>query len=206
MVLGVGVGVAAFAVYAGYYKQQVDALADDLESGKITVDEWEAGMEREIEKLHSTAYIIGLGGLANATAQSFATIAVLVADQVEFLHKWADELRKEAKHSLAKIKARAALYLNSANATLLIALTDALGMPRLPAYPGDSSSACKSNDKCTWRFQKVDGGWDCFWTLHPAEHCRQCLGRSTAWNPLQIRAGKIITPVSFSDPDLFFQG
>lgn len=191
MVLGVGVGVAAFAVYAGYYKRQVDALADDLESGKITVDEWEARMLDELRKLHTTAYIIGIGGIALASPEAFVAIAGIVEAQSVFLRKWANDLRKETKHVASKIKSRAALYLNAANATLLIALTDSLGIPRLPAYPGDGSSSCRSNDKCTWKFQKVDGGWDCYWTLHPAEHCPECLARSEAWNPLRVRNGVI---------------
>lgn len=191
MVLGVGVGITAFAVYAGYYKTQVDNLADDLVSGKITVDEWEAGMETELQKLHTTAYIIGIGGIALASAEAFATIATIVETQSEFLRKWAAELRKEATHSAAKIKARAAMYLNAANATLLIALTDSLGLPRLPAYPGERSH-CLVNCRCSWNIQRVAGGWNCTWVVnHDGETCPECVARGNTWNPLRIRSGVI---------------
>lgn len=202
--LGVGTGIAAFTTYAAYYKTQVDNLADDLERGKITVDEWKAGMTTELQKLHTTAFIIGLGGLAHATAENFVTIAGIVATQVEFLHKWADELSKEAKHSAAKIKSRAILYLNAANATLLFALSSALGLPRLPAYPGERSH-CLVNCRCGWEFHQVTGGWDCVWVVnHDGETCPECVARGKEWNPLQVRNGQIITPVNPNDPRLFF--
>lgn len=191
MALGVGTGVAAFAIYAGYYKTQVDNLADDLESGKITVDEWEAAMLVELEKLHTTAYIIGLGGIAAASAEAFAAIGTIVATQSRFLRRWADDLREETKIVASKIKSRAAMYLNAANATLLIALTDALGMPRLPAYPGDGTTSCLANCKCSWQFTRVPGGWDCYWRLQVAEHCPECNSRATTWNPLRVRNGQI---------------
>lgn len=60
----------------------------------------------------------------------------------------------------------------------------------LPAYPGDGSTTCLSRCKCHWEIVPLDedaGDYDCTWVLGLAEHCSDCVDRSMAWRPLQVR-------------------
>ena len=203
------VDTGAFGRYARYYTQQAGRLADALGEGDITTDQWLLAMEDQIAKLHTTAYTIGVGGIDNLTANDLQIIQSIIDKQDGFLTAWANDLRVQVERHMGtllpadvqKVKNRANLYLNAANATLQRSTAEAMGIPELPAYPGDGSTQCLTSDKCSWKFKKVAGGWDCTWGLHPAEHCPTCLARSHAWNPLRVRNGVIENP---GGPELFF--
>lgn len=200
----------AFRTYANYYVSQVNRFADDLGNGDITTDVWLSQMRTAIHDLHLTAYVIGAGGLDNITSDDLNNVAAIVNVQYGYLDNWATELRAKVEghmgtllpNDVQAVKSRAQLYLMAANATLQAATTSAMGLPDLPAYPGDCSTECCSRDKCVWVFRKVPGGWDCTWKLNPAEHCPTCLARAQAWNPLQIRDGELINP---GGSELFFR-
>ena len=187
------VDTGAFARYARFYTEQVNRLADQLAASDITVQQWLAQMTIEVERLHTTAYVVGAGGLSEITQEDMQKIASINAQQRGFLTGWAQQLAGEDEISAAKIKQRAQLYLNAANATLQKATTAAMGMPQLPAYPGDGTTECLVNCKCTWWIKRMPGrgNWDCTWKLAPAEHCDTCNARAVAWSPLQIRSGQI---------------
>lgn len=183
----------AFGQYPDYFKRRIHVLADALATGKITVDEWLEAMKAEITELHEAAYMVSAGKQHNLDDKDKAIIAAIVATQLTFLVKWADHLRGQADIQASVLESRANMYLSESNATAQRGQSEAIGLGELPAYPADGSSLCMVNDKCSWRIEQLpgNGNFDCYWTLHPAEHCENCLKRAEVWNPLRVRAGQI---------------
>lgn len=183
----------AFGQYPAYFRQRIKQLAEALASGKITVDEWLIAMRQEISDLHHAAFMVGSGKQHQLTPEDLAVVAAIIAAQFLFLINWAKQLQDGQEITASTIESRANLYLFAANATTQKAQTAAIGMPELPAYSGDGSSQCLTNDRCYWRIETLpgNGNWDCYWTLSEAEHCPNCLKRAEVWNPLHIRGGQI---------------
>lgn len=71
-------------------------------------------------------------------------------------------------------------------------------MPTLPIEPGDGQTTCGHWCKCTLDIRKNDQDFDVYWTLHPAEHCEDCLKMASLWKPLRIRNGVIIDKYDYS--------
>lgn len=166
-----------------------DTLADQLAAGEITLDEWRDSMGRELTRLHVNAGRIGAGGQRNEGLQRL--IAEQVQRQRDYLDRWAGQLAGQEQHSAAGIKQRASLYTKAANATLQQARTVSIGLPLLPAYPGDASTECLGNCYCSWQIFQLSGSgnYDCYWRLRPADHCDQCVARATRWSPIEVRGG-----------------
>jgi hypothetical protein len=187
----------AFRRYAAHFDEQTSKLIDQLASGELSVDAWLTAMEKEVNGLHTTAYVLGVGGVQNMTQEDLDHVQVITDRQMVYLRRWADQIRADLaagnEINYEAMKPRARLYRNAANATLQNATTAHMGIPDLPAYSGDGTSECLTNDACSWRIEKLpgDGNFDAYWTLSEAEHCETCLKRAQVWNPLQIRAGVI---------------
>lgn len=184
----------AFRQYADYYRRRTSELAEQLGSGIMSIDDWEAAMRLELDRLHTTAYIVGKGGIDRLDRDDTQQIDVLVREQQQYLHRWADQMAADGVPSAAAVKARANLYLSNASVTLQTATTEALGIPALPAYPRDGSTTCLVGCKCRWEIQQTGpGAWSCFWRLGASEHCPECQRRAVVWNPLTIKGGQVVT-------------
>lgn len=196
----------AFSKIANHYREQVGLLADQLASGSITIDEWLTGMIEQVEDVHLTAFIIGKGGIDNMNGADMRVALSRVKVQRGYLERWANELRKWERRgnmpSAEALKARANLYLAASNAAIQDASARSMGLPDLPAYPGDGSTECMVYCKCHWsiRKKKGDGNFDLHWILGSAEHCPNCVRRSETWNPIHVRGGVIVTPIDRNGP------
>lgn len=187
---------AILSRYEAFYSQRIDQLQGALFSGKINVQEWQDAFNAEIADIHSTFYAAGKGGFANLDSADLKLINDKVLDQQRYVDAWAAQLQQASESpSLAALQARGQLYLSAANNTLQTAVVDALGLPvRLPVMPGELSD-CLVHCRCYWRIDALAGdqNWDCTWVVdHLAEHCDQCERRGEVWNPLKIRAGRIL--------------
>lgn len=194
----------AFGQYPAYFRTRIKALAQAYAEGRITLDEWLAAMEAEVDDLHHAAYMTGSGKGNQLDGRDLAIIAAIVAAQLLFLRNWANQLRAMTEVNPSALISRANLYLYAANSTIQKAETAALGMPELPAYPGDGQSQCLVRCLCHWAIQFLpgDGNWDCYWVLGEPEtvHCDNCPRRAEVWKPLQIRSGVILP---YSEDGLF---
>lgn len=212
----VAVDSATFTQYQSTYRREVTQLADDLTSGRISVDQWRDAMLIEITYLVLVAFASGKGGLKFLTDADRAIIERKTAEQTRFIVRWADQLRQQADASgllivgtsivgaaLAKVwtagqpltvaglVARALLYIESAKSVIQLAHGLVLGMPELPVYPGELSE-CLFNCRCSWSIVHLGGrSWDCTWVLGSAEHCSQCIARASEFRPLRIVNGQI---------------
>ena len=139
---------------------------------------WAMSVRRALIQGHTAAHLLGLaerlqvpldGALLSQARLSNAErvdIAKRVNAQLDYLKGFAAAV---PDMSAAAIAARANLYAGAVRASYYGAR-----YPRLPSVPGDGSTPCKSNCKCTLE-QRVDGIW---WVLGAAEHCIGCLDRA----------------------------
>ena len=118
------------------------------------------------------------------TQSDWGRVGGLLSNQYRYLDNFAQEIANGTLTE-AQIGARSGLYVDSATQAFERAKAASRFLV-LPNYPGDGTSLCMANDKCTWVIQEFDNRWEAYWTLSPAEHCQVCLDRATLWNPLVI--------------------
>lgn len=95
----------------------------------------------------------------------------------------------------AQIRARSRMYMRSAREAFERGQMRAYRIPELPAYPGDGSTECLTNCRCSWRFVITDDGIDCYWDIDwDAENCQDCIDRHYMWNPYFAKADPVPPP------------
>lgn len=138
-----------------------------------SIGAWRKAMEVAIRRSQTAAYIA-------ATAERLGTTPALVKGlsraerkeldaRIDAQLKYLDGFVKDLKAgtiTMAQAQARAALYSGATRGTFY-----ATRYPGLSAVPGDGSTPCLGNCKCSLEERK-GGVW---WVLHPAEHCSGCV-------------------------------
>lgn len=165
----------------------IDTATADLQSGKLTVDAWQAQVDGILQEFHRKAYEAGAKTSDLNDAQK-RLIDLQVQDQREYLDNFAGDIRN-SKEWQPEWNGRASMYAQSVGASYWNGRTKDVA---LPAQPQDGTTQCLTNCKCRWVLKAVDaeaGDYDAFWTLGAADHCQTCLERADQWNPLKIRGG-----------------
>lgn len=176
-----------------------DNLAERLFNRDITIDEWRNEMRRNLRRVYKVQYLLGKGGLNQMTPRDWGIYGSQLKKQYGFLDNFAKEI-VDGRFTIEQVKsvaARQQLYATSSNQAFERGRTETFGPLDLPAYAGDGSSICKTNDKCEWVFV-IDGNIIiATWKLNPAEHCKTCLARSRKWKGLKFNAqtGKPLQPI-----------
>lgn len=163
-------------------------LAERLIQNDMTVGQWERIMRRDIKTSYIDQYVLAHGGRGTMTQADWGRIGAMVKEQYRYLDGFAQAIA-DGNLTEGQIRMRSQMYHDSSVQAYERAAAQILGVPRLPAYPGDGSTACHTNCRCHWRIEPVNGGWDCYWIVDPAaEHCDDCIERGDQWNPLEVRA------------------
>jgi len=163
-------------------------LADRLAAGEITTNRYVEEMRGLIKTTYIDEYALAHGGRNNMTSRDFGIVGNMCRDQYAYLNTFAGEINA-GDLSPAQIRARGRLYIESASQAYERAQAEVRGISgphALPAYPGDGTSACRSNCRCSWEFRETETTWEATWTLHPAEHCEDCLSRASEWAPYVV--------------------
>lgn len=172
-------------------EERVLRLCEMLIADEITLGTWQEQMRAEIRMSIIEQYLLGRGGREQLTQVEYGSMGGMIRKQYRYLDRFARQIRA-GEVSPAQLRMRAPMYIRSAREAFERARARAYGIPRLPAYPRDGSTRCKSNCGCGWRIVEVERGWNCFWTLglyRPVtEHCEDCLEYAARWNPLFVRA------------------
>ena len=172
------------------YRSAARANANALASGDIGLPQWYDRQRRAIAGMHVGVYQTGFGRPVESPQR--LAITTVVEGQLQYLDTWRDQLQGARDIDADVLYARSLLYLAAAAATYGRATTDRLGLPPLPAYPGDATTACHIGCRCYWSITATgEGNADCRWIMRPAEHCPNCRRRAEEWNPLRIRGGVI---------------
>lgn len=165
-----------------------------LYEGLTYLETWQAEMQSLLARYHLSAYMLGIE-TPQLSPADWEQIETYYQTQTQFLDAFVAEMFT-AGVILAAWQARAIMYAGAITAPYWDAHTKGLF---LPAYPGDGSSECLSNDRCMWEVKTINetnGDYDAFWVLDTSitDHCPTCRERSRAWSPLQIRNGITIFP------------
>lgn len=186
---------AAFEVLEADTRRRFEALAEGLAQGRIELDEWAEAMQTELRRYHLATSVLGAGGANQMVEANFLIAQRKAEEQVGYLNRWVDEMRRGdfPLDAAPRVRQRAKLYAGAGNATFSESRAQRFGVTGLPFYPADGGTDCKSNCRCEWEFQQVEGGWDAYYRLGVAEHCPSCTERARQANPLRIRDGQILT-------------
>lgn len=166
----------------------LDALAERLSERAISVEEWQTEMRDRIKREALRQYLIGRGGVQQMTSQDYGSLGGVIADQYRYLDGFAREIA-DGLLSERQIVARSRMYLRSTREAFERAMARTRGLPAMPAYPGDASTACYTNCQCHWDYHYLPSRrrWECTWMLGEAEHCEDCVANAALWNPLVIQ-------------------
>ena len=90
-------------------------LADDLEAGRIKVDEWEREMRRNVTSSHVLAGALAVGSIAAAARNR--DIQTRITDEWRYLRGFANDIGNDDAGTVKRIKARSRSYLLAATIT-----------------------------------------------------------------------------------------
>ena len=162
-------------------------LASRLARGDMNVAQWQKAMRNDVKDSYIGQYVLGHGGRGTMTPADWGRVGSMVKEQYRYLDGFARAVADDTLTE-SQIRARSQMYHDSSVQAYEKAHTRMLGVPSLPAYPGDGSTACHTNCRCHWDVREVDGGWDCYWIQSPGgKPCTDCSDRARDWNPYPVR-------------------
>ena len=169
-------------------KEIVAGYAERYRVGSMSLEQLESAMRLQIKNAYIDMYALGAGGRGNMTQSDWGRIGAMLKEQYGqngYLRGFMESIAS-GNLSEAQIVARMNMYINSANQALWKGHAKDLPID-LPAYPGDGSTVCLTNCRCTWDLRPVADGIDAYWQLGKSEHCPDCVERSQKWSPYKIR-------------------
>lgn len=168
--------------------RQITAL---LQAGKITLAMWESEFEAALVRYQLAAAMAGVGS-AELPEAMVTQVSGFIVEQLGYLLNFETEIAESEEEWQAGWNARAESYAGSIKQPYW---TGEVNMLPLPAMPGDGTSQCLGNCRCSWEITVVDeeeGDYDCKWIYGDTDdHCQTCRAREQEWNPLRIRGGRV---------------
>jgi hypothetical protein len=171
-----------------YIERKLDftsTLTKSLFDGNINIQQWTLNFRQELKTLYINEYLSARGGVNAMTQADWGRLGGMLKRQYAYMNNFAREIAN-GQLTEKQIAARMQLYFNSATQAYERGKSVAAGIPQMPQYPGDGRTQCRTNCKCTWEYVETESAWECYWRLHEAEHCPDCVQNSITWNPLVI--------------------
>ena len=166
-------------------KADMDALSRRLLNHDVNLQQWVLEMRQQIKETYSNEYMLARGGRNNMTQADWGRVGAMVKRQYRYADGFARDI-DAGKVSGGQIRTRARMYVDSATQAFERAKTESLGLPVLPAYPGDGQTVCRANCQCHWEIADVGDHWEATWQLGVAEHCPDCVQNAEQWAPLVV--------------------
>lgn len=161
-----------------------DILSDNLREGRITLNMFEEDFRTRMREYFGGMAMISKGGVDNMTPSDWGKVGAELKKQYKWLHGFSQDIFKNREDiSAVAIKARARLY-GEAGVKMAHIIQAGSIVEFLPWIPRDGSTVCLVRCHCTWRISIVSTNKEAgtksvqaVWTLHPAEHCEDCVER-----------------------------
>jgi hypothetical protein len=166
-------------------KSDMDRLSRRLLGHDIDLQQWTLEMRRQVKDTYLNEYMLARGGRNNMTQRDYGRLGGLLKRQYEYIQNFARDI-DAGKASGGQIRTRARMYVNGATQAFERAKAESQGLPRLPQYPGDGQTQCRSNCQCGLHYEEQEDHWRVFWRLGVAEHCPDCVTLSEEWKPLTV--------------------
>jgi 2'-5' RNA ligase len=177
----------------GIFDNDIDALAEQLFTGSITIGQWTEDMKQLIRGIHTGSAVIGKLGWDNMTPSDWGRVGAEVKKQYRFLQGFAEDIiANKDTMTLQAIEARAHMYGQAGIHTAALMQAGNLaggtrrnptGYDSLPWLPGDGSTRCLTSCRCHWIIEVIGGYGDlqqiqATWVVDPlAESCPDCIDR-----------------------------
>jgi hypothetical protein len=161
-------------------------LATRRAEGDLSANAWEREMRSLIKNAHVDMAALGRGGRRQMAPADWGRVGAAIREQYSYLGRFADDT---ANLSEAQVRARAGLYVSSSQVAYERGRAAAWDVT-LPQHPGDHSTACGSNCRCSWLLEEAEGGAvRATWQVNgAAESCPDCVENGRRWNPLIVQA------------------
>lgn len=178
--------------------ERTDMLVDSLVKGDITIQQWELAMREAIKETYLAQYSAAKGGRQGMTKRDYGINGAALKQQYnKYLRPFTQEI-KDGKYTgqdldsiAARLKVRSGMYIDSSTKMYERGRSEALGVPKLPHYPGDGSTECITRCRCTLVWSERLNGWVVKWVRDKeSETCETCKRRDKA--PALIIKGGII--------------
>lgn len=176
-------------IVATEFKDRVAELAGQLARGEIDILKWQIEMRQTLRETWTMQLVVGAGGdKSKIGSDEYLKLGTRLKQQYEYLEKFAADITSK-RLSEPQIAVRAKMYID---ASKMIYWQQITGV-ELPAYPGDGSTRCLVNCKCSWRIQYVKDANGVVlyalatWVLGKAEHCEDCVTRASKWVRMKVR-------------------
>lgn len=176
-------------------KDQVADLTGKLWAKDVSLAGWRRGMREALKETYTLQYVLAKGGRNSMTPRDWGILGQMLRQQYEALDSFTRDLAsgRYATGEIGRVKQRAGLYMSSSAQAFERAKTETHGLPRLPYYPGDGSTVCKTNCRCQWVVKNKKDSLEVIWRLGAADHCTDCIiraARHSAKNPLVFIKGQ----------------
>ena len=186
----------------------LNALADQLYRGRITLGMWEEDMRTRMREYMVGCASIGRGGRHLMTSSDWGKVGAELKKQYRWLHGFSKAIYdKRNTVSLGAIKSRARLYAD-AGAKIANLMQAGPFASMLSWIPGDGSTTCLNGCGCKWILTVQDHDESgvgslvaAIWTVDPAkENCLPrggldgCIDRNGHVEMLTIAPGVEIPP------------
>ena len=165
-------------------QSETSELAAKLADGRLSVQDWEREMQRAVREINTVQWAFGRGGRNAMAAEDRAALAETIRAQYDFLRSFALQIA-EGELTAAQVAARAQLYNASSTQAYERGRASAWGV-ELPHHPGDGSTPCKANCRCTLRYKDTGSTIEVTWVLRAGESCSGCRERAASWSPLVV--------------------
>jgi hypothetical protein len=167
--------------WGGFIEESSRALTE----GQISIQRWQMDFRQALRRSYIDQYLLARGGRDNMTAADWGRLGGMLREQYGWMDRFAQQMAA-GEMSPNQVASRMQMYFNSSRESFERGRAAALGIPRLPAYPGDGSTQCRTNCQCSWDITEAEDEWLAYWRLGVAEHCPDCVRRSQEWAPYRI--------------------
>ena len=172
-------------IFLAAQRDKMDALAAKLGRDAMTRREMILEAREVIKGTTLDCYALAKGGRGHMTQADYGRVGAMVKVQYAALQGLEQRL-KDGKLSQAQLAYQLKLYVNATKAAFERGKVASYGVPDLPAMPGDGTSECRVNCKCSWKIVETDTEWQCTWQRSAAESCPTCVQRARLWAPLRV--------------------
>lgn len=166
---------------------EIRKATDSLATGGLSVEAWYDQMADILYAYHLAGWYVGSGAEDDPTDEQMERLAGVVAEQLDYLDNFRNDLLKEKDDILAQTyRNRAEMYGRATVIGYWIGRTYGIELPFWPSY----RTLCTVYCSCSWSIEAVEnGGFDATWVLGKTDHCDTCIERAKL-KPLHIREGK----------------
>lgn len=159
----------------------LDTYAQNLESGRWPLSQYEAEMRRRLKDAHIAEYVLGRGGVLQMTPSDYGKIGATLKKQYKYLRSFLDDV-EAGEETRGEATNRARNFLGAARQSFSHGRGKSYGLT-LPAHPADGGTACHGNCRCHWDIVETKVEWKAYWRVSANKPCADCVARAIQWGP-----------------------